>query len=618
MKNNSFVLFKLFLFSSLFFIFFSSFASSNASATFTTQGLSVYEKPKYPANFTHFEYVSPNAPKGGKVHLAVPGTFDSLNPFIIMGTPGIGFNYIFTTLLEKSEDEAYTLYPSLAESYELAPDKSSITFKIRKNATFEDGKPITADDVLYSFKTLIENGRPMFKAQFEDVKKAEKLDAHTVRFTFKTNKNTELPLILGNNLYILPKHFYEKQDFSKPSLTPPPSSGPYRVESAEAGRSIVYKRITNWWGENLPINKGRFNFDTIQYEYFRDPMVAFEAFKQGSIDFRQELIARLWATAYDFPAVKEGRIIKKVVVHQNPLGMLGFVLNTRHPFLKNIKVREALSYAFDFEWINKNLLYGAYQRTKSYFTNSPYGAQGKPTKAELKILEKYKDKLDPRVLSEEFSPPSTTPPNNIRKNLATAQKLLAEAGYIIKNGILLDSNTQKPVSLEVISVVPSYEKMVLAFIKNLKALGIDARYKFLDTAQYLKRLHEFDFDIIAGGTIPQTTNPGNEQRDYWGSQSASTQGSHNLSGISDPIVDELIEGIIGASTYEELLNHARALDRVLLWGFYVIPKWNTSEFRFAFWDKFGFPSQTPTYEIGFETWWIDPAKEKALSNFKKK
>lgn len=618
MKNNSLVLLKLSFFSSVFFLFFCIFACSNVLATFTTQGLSTYEKPKYPANFKHFDYVNPNAPKGGEVHIAVPGTFDSLNPFIIMGTPGIGFNYIFMTLLEKSGDEANTLYPSLAESYELAPDKLSISFKIRKNAVFEDGKPITSEDVLYSFKALTQSGKPMFKNLFADVKKAEKIDSHTVRFTFKTDKNAELPAILGQNLYILPKHFYEKQDFSKPSLTPPPSSGPYRVASADAGRSIAYQRVPNWWGENLPTNKGRFNFDTIRYEYFRDPMVAFEAFKQGSIDFRQELIARLWATAYDFPAVKEGRVIKKVIIHQNPLGMLGFVLNTRRPFLKNIKVREALSYAFDFEWTNKNLLYSAYQRSKSYFTNSPYGAQGKPTKTELKILEKYKDKLDPRVLSKEFSPPSTTPPLSIRKNLATAQKLLAEAGYIIKGGVLLDPATKKPVSLEIISVVPSYEKMVLAFIKNLKALGIEVRYKFLDSAQYLKRLHEFDFDIVAGGTIPQSTNPGNEQRDYWGTPAASEQGSHNLSGISDPIVDELIEGIIGAATYEELVNRTRALDRVLLWGFYVIPKWNTSEFRFAFWDKFGFPTQSPTYEIGFETWWIDPEKAKALQNTNKK
>lgn len=596
-----------------FFLFLTSFFIS----TYTVQagqakGIALYEDLKYPATFTHFDYTNPNAPKGGSVRLGVPGTFDSLNPFIIMGTPAAGFETIFPTLLKRAGDESFSLYPYLAESFELAPDRSSITFKIRPNATFEDGVPITAEDVLFSFEVLKEKGKPMFKSAFTDVKKAEVLDKHTIRFTFESKINRELPLILGSDLYILPKHFYEKIDFSKPSILPPPSGGPYRITSVEPNRSIVYQRIPNWWGENLPVNKGQYNFDTIQYDYFRDPMVIFEVFKKGDLDFRAETTARVWATGYDFPAVKDGRVIKKIILHKNPAGMLGFIFNTRRPFLKNPKVREALNYAFDFGWINKNLMHNAYTRTKSYFSNSPFGSQGKPPKEELSILEKYKDKLDPRIFTEEFSPPSTDGSGNIRKNLAIAQKLLAEAGYKIENGHLIDLTTKKPVSIEILSVTPAYEKMTLAFIKNLKALGIEARYKSVDTAQYTKRVHEFDFDILAGGALAQSSSPGNEQRDYWGSKAASTQGSQNLSGISDPMIDTLIEEAISAPDYESLLNHIRVLDRILLWGFYVIPKWYTPEFRVAFWDKFGFPKISPSYEIGFHTWWIDPEKEKTL------
>lgn len=587
-------------------------------ATPTTAGLSLFETPKYKSDFTHFDYTSPEAVKGGEMRLAAPGTFDSLNPYIITGTAGMGAQFVFPTLMVKSGDEQFTIYPYVAESYDLAPDRSFIIFNIRPQATFHDGSPITPDDIIFSFETLIAKGNPIFKNLFIDVKKVEKIGKTSVKFTFGPKPNRELPLILGTNIPLFSKAYYANHDFSKPTLLPPLGAGPYRFDHIEPGRSITLTRIKNWWGENLPVNRYAYNFDTIRIDYFRDPNVAFEAFKLAEIDFRQEISAKFWATGYTFPAFKEGLVIRREVDHQIPLGMTGFIFNTRRPYLKDPRVREALGYAFDFEWINKNIFHGSYARLKSYFSNSPFGSTGLPSPAELKILAPYKDKLPERLFQESFALPTTDASGNIRSNIKKAQALFQQAGYIIKNGKLINDATNEPLKLEIISNSPMIEKVALSLVKNLKAMGVEASFRLLDSSQYTERTNSFDFDIVAGAVLPQSNNPGNEQRDYWGSASANIPGSLNLAGISDPIVDKLVESIIESPDYETLLERTHALDRVLLWGFYVIPKWSMTKFRIAYWNKFGYPKISPLYDPGIETWWIDPNLEVNLQKKLKK
>lgn len=599
----------------LSFILIQSFLSSGFCAPFKG-GWSVYGTPKYGPTFTHFDYTSQEAQKRGILRLSVPGTFDSLNPFIITGVHGAGNELVFATLMSKSDDELSSMYPYVAESYEIS--QNSITFTLRNDACFHNNTPLTADDVVFSFETLRDKGSPIFKNLFKDIKHAEKIDKRTVKFTFLNTKNRELPLILGINLPILSKSFYQKHDFSKPTLTPPLGSGPYQYETVSPGRSITLKRVQNWWGENLPVNKYRFNFEVIKFEYFRDPNVAFEAFKLGEIDFRQENIAKLWATAYDFHAFKKGLVLKREIVHQIPLGIMGFVLNTRKPYLKDPKIREAIGYALDFEWLNKNLFYGSYTRHKSYFSNSPFASSGLPSQEELKILEPFKDKLPSRLFTEPFELPKTDGSGNTRENFKKAHQLFKEAGYEIQNGKLINQKTGKALKLEIISNVPGTEKIALNFINNLKTLGIEASFRLLDSSQYMERINSFDFDILSGGVIGQSNNPGNEQAEFWGSKSAQEPGSYNLAGISDPVIDHLIELIVAANTYEDLMTRVHALDRVLLWGYYLIPAWSMKAFRFAYWDKFKYPNVSPLYEIGINTWWIDNKLEETLQKNLKK
>ncbi len=574
-------------------------------------GFNIHGNPKYPSNFTHFDYTSSEARKGGVLRLAVPGTFDSLNPYIIRGVAGAGYGFFFTTLMKQSQDELSTIYPYVATSYELAPDKSSITFTLRADACFHDNTPITPEDVIFSFETLTKKGNPTFKNLFADVVKAEKVGDRGVKFMLSKTQNRELPLVLGVNLPILSKAFYTTHDFSKPSLIPPLGAGPYQYDTIEPGRSITLKRVQNWWGENLLVNKYMYNFDSIKFDYFRDPNVAFEAFKLGEIDFRQENVAKLWATGYTFAAFKKGLVIKREISHEIPLGITGFFLNTRKPELQDPKVREAIGYALDFEWINKNLFHDSYTRHKSYFSNSPFASSGLPSKEELKILEPFKDKLPPRLFKEPFTLPTTDGSGNIRDNMKKANLLFKEAGYEIHRGKLIHLATGKSLKLEIISNVPTFEKISLNFIKNLRAMGIEAKFRVLDSSQYMERMHSFDFDVLIG-IVGQSNNPGNEQLNYWGSKAAEDPGSSNYFGIKDPVVDHLIDLVIAADTYEELLERVHALDRVLLWGFYTVPQWSLKEFRYAYWNKFKYPSKSPLYDVGIETWWVDPALESAL------
>ena len=573
-------------------------------------GVAMHGKPKYGPLFSHFEYVDPNAPKGGDVRLNAIGTFDNLNAFTLKGVPAVGLGSLHDTLLTSSSDEAFSEYGLLAESVEMPEDRSWVTFNLRKEARWHDGRPVTVDDVIFSLQILKTKGHPFYRAYFANVAKAEKAGDRKVKFTFSGNKNRELPLITGQ-LPILPMHYWESRQFDKTTLEPPLGSGPYRIETFQAGRSITYIRVPDYWGKDLPVNRGRHNFDRIRYDYYRDSTVALEAFKAGEYDFRLENSSKDWATAYNVPVVREGLIQKRLIPHERPTGMQAYVFNLRKPQFQDQRVRQALSFTFDFEWTNQNLFYGQYTRSPSFFSNSELASRGLPSPEELKILEPFRGKVPPEVFTKEYQPPSTLGEGRIRSNLRKAIKLLNEAGWVFKDRKLVDQKTGEPFSFEILLQQPSWERISLPLAKNLERLGIDARVRTVDAAQYQKRVEEFDFDMIVD-VFSQSLSPGNEQRDFWSSAAATEPGSRNTIGIKDPTVDALIDLVISAPNRESLIHRTRALDRVLLWGHYVIPHWHIRSFRVAYWDKFGLPKVTPKYDLGFDTWWVDPRMEAAL------
>ena len=575
-----------------------------------SSALSMYGDLKYPPGFEHFDYANPDAPKGGTVKLASIGTFDNLNPFILKGVAAAGIGGTFDTLLVASTDEPFSEYGLIAESIELPADRSWVTFNLRPEARFHDGSPITADDVVWTFDTLKTKGHPYYRSYYSSVVKAEKLGPRKVKFTFARGNNRELPLIVGQ-LQVLSKAYWSKREFDKTTLDPPLGSGPYEVASVEPGRSITYKRVKNYWAAKLPVRLGQYNFDTIRYDYYRDATVALEAFKAGQYDFRFENVAKNWATGYDSPALAQGLIKKEQIPNQVPTGMQAYVYNTRHALFQDRRVRQALAYAFDFEWTNKNLFYGAYTRTKSYYSNSELAARGLPSPAELKILEPFRSQEPAEVFTKEYEPPQTDGSGDIRANLITALKLLREAGWSVKNEKLVNDKTGEPLQFEILLVQPEFERVTLPFIKNLERLGVIARVRTVDPAQYQNRMDSFDFDM-AVGSWPESLSPGNEQVDYWTSKSAGVQGSQNLAGIKDPAVDTLVDMVIGAPDRQSLVDRTRALDRVLLWGHYVIPQWHIQDFRVAFWDKFDRPKISPPYDLGFDSWWVDAKKEAVL------
>ncbi|MFQ5520343.1 MAG: extracellular solute-binding protein [Candidatus Methylomirabilia bacterium] len=571
-------------------------------------GLSMYGDLKYGPRFKHFEYVNPNAPKGGKIKLAAIGTFDTLNPFILRGVAAAGLDGVFETLTASSADEAFAQYGLIAETIETPADRSWVAYTLRPEARFHDGTPITVDDLIWTFETLKTKGHPFFRTYYAQVIRAEKVGARKVKFIFGKGDNRELPLIVGQ-MRVLSKAYWSTREFEKTTLEPPLGSGPYRVESVDPGRSITYRRVKDYWGARLPVNVGRDNFDTIRFDYYRDTTVALEAFKAGHYDFRPENVAKNWATAYTGPAVRQGLIKKEKIKNQVPTGMQAYVFNERRPIFKDRRVRQALAYAFDFEWTNKHLFYGAYTRTKSYFSNSELASRGLPELGELKVLEPLRGKVPDEVFAREYQPPSTDGSGNIRGNLREALRLLAAAGWTVKGGRL--ANAGVPMQFEILSNDPSFERIALPFAKNLERLGITARVRTVDTAQYQNRIDNFDFDITVW-VWGQSLSPGNEQRDFWHSETADLPGSRNLAGIKDPVVDRLIELVISAADRESLVARTRALDRVLLWGHHVIPHWHIQAYRVAYWDKFSRPAISPKYALGFDTWWVDPKKEAEL------
>ena len=570
-------------------------------------GLSMYGDLKYPKDFTHFDYTNPNAPKGGSVTLASQGSFDSFNPFIPKGDAATNVGLIYDTLMVESRDEPFSAYGLIADKVEYPADRTWVIFHINPKARFDDGTPITADDVVFTFNTLVEKGNPYYRAYYADVGKAEALDKQRVKFTLKNPKNRELMLILSQ-LVVLPEHYWKNHDFSATSLDIPVGSGPYRIKSFDQGRSVVYERVKNYWAADLPTRKGFFNFDTIKAEYYRDDTVMMEAFKNGRYDYREENSSKRWATDYQGPNFDDGKIIKEEIPHKNPTGMQAFIMNIRRDIFKDPRVREALDYAFDFEWTNKNLFYGAYKRTNSFFSNSELAATGLPGPEELKLLEPYRDDLPPQLFTEPYQSPTTDGSGNNRANMRKAIQLLKEAGWTYQGTKLVNAKTGKPFKFEILLYSKDFERVVLPYIANLKRLGIDASARMVDTTNYIRILRQFDYDMIIGG-FGESNSPGNEQRDYWYSKFADRVGSQNYIGIKDPIVDALIDKVVSADSRADLVAACRALDRVLLWNHYVIPQWHISSHRIAYWNKFKRPKITPLYgDVGFFTWWYDPAK----------
>ena len=577
----------------------------------TTHALSLFDSIKYGPDFQHYEYVNPTAPKGGLLRLEAIGTFDTLNPFVLKGSAAIGLGLVYDTLLTSSQDEASTSYGLLVESIELPDDLSWVAFKLRDEARWHDGKPITPADVIFSFNALKEMGVPLFRYYYANVVSADELPGNKVKFSFSGGVNRELPNILGQ-LPVLPKHYWDGREFDATTLEPPLGSGPYRIAGFEAGRSITYERVPDYWGRDLPVNKGRYNYGRIRFDYYRDRTISLEAFKSNGLDFRNENSAKTWATQYAFPAAKDGRVIVETLTDNTPAGMQGFVYNTRRAKFQDPRVRQALAHAFDFEWSNKNIFYDQYMRTRSYFENSEMAATGLPNAAELKYLEPLRGQIPDEVFTAEYQPPVTDGSGNNRRGLRTATRLLQDAGWRITGGKLTNTGTGEVMTIEFLIAQANSERTIAPMIRNLKRLGVEASIRLVDTSQYRNRLDRFDFDIVTSW-FRQSLSPGNEQRDFWGSATADRPGSRNLIGIKDPAVDRLIEQIIAAPNRDELITVSRALDRVLQWQHFMIPQFHLNKHRIAYWNRFGRPEIKPKYGLGFsDTWWIDSEKDATM------
>ena len=576
-------------------------------------GMAAWGDVKYPENFTHFDYVNPDAPKGGTLRKAAIGSFDSLNPFILKGVADIrgrtlrAVGVVYDSLTVPSKDDFFSQYGLLAKRIALAKDRSWVRFYLHEHASFHDGHPITAEDVIFSFDTLMTDGHPRYRIMFAEVEKAEALSDYVVQFSFKNSTNRELPFILGEGLPILPKHYYQEHAFDQTSLEPPLGSGPYVVDKLEAGRWIHYRRADNYWGKDLPVNKGHYNFDVIEVDYYKDATIAIEAFKAGEFDIRKENVSKMWNMAYNIPAVADGRIIKQEIPHLQPANMQSFVFNTRKPQFQNRLVRQAISHAFDFEWTNANLFNDAYTRNVSFFGNTVFQSTDLPNEAERILLEPFRDQLPPELFDSPYQVPVNDVAGSVRANLLIARDLLQEAGWEVTEGVLRHRETAEPLHIEFLLYSPFFERVLGPMIHNLKKLGITASIRQVDRAQYIKRIEQFDYDMLV--SVYGATFPGNEQINYWHSDNAVIQGSYNLVGTQSAVLDALVEHVVNADSKTALITAARALDRVLLHMHYVIPQWHLDYFRVVYWDKFSRPETTPDYALGELTWWAKEAKE---------
>jgi microcin C transport system substrate-binding protein len=574
-----------------------------------TPGLALFGNPALRPDFTNFPYANPNAPKGGEVVLGALGSFDSFNPFILRGTAAGEISRVYDTLMRESADEPSTAYGHLAGAVDIAPDRRSVSFTLRPEARFHDGTPVTAEDVAWTFNALRQHGRPQYRQYYGDVSDVTVEGTQRVVFHFKNAENRELPLILGE-LPVLPKHWWANRDFSHVLTEPPLGSGPYRLDHFEFGRSTELVRVPDYWAQNLPTAKGLSNFDRIRTEYYRDSTVAMEAFKAGRIDFRRENISKNWATAYDFPAAQKG-LVKHVAFRQHqPTGLQGWVMNTRRSVFSNRLVRQAMDEVFDFQWINKNLFYGAYTRTDSFYSNSDLASSGLPSPAELALLEPYRAELPPELFTQPFKLPVTDGSGNNREGMRRALALLTQAGWQVRDRKLVDASG-KQMQFQILVNDPTIERVATPYVQWLQRLGIDASVRTVDPAQYQHMMDDFDFDMTMT-VLPETDFPGNEQRDYFSCGGAKSPGSLNLAGICSPAVDALVEKVIAAPDPAQLTTAAHALDRVLLNGWYVVPNWYLNSVWAAYWDKFAYPPGPVRSGMVFDAWWIDPARAAAI------
>ena len=573
------------------------------AAEMERQGASLFGDLKYGPDFKQFDYVNAHAPKGGELRLADIGSFDSLNAFIVTGRQPAGLGLIYDTLLEPSLDEPGAEYGLIAKSLSYPDDFSSVTFTLRKEARFQDGKPITPDDVIWSFETL-KKLNPFYNAYYRNITRAEKAGADKVRFVFAVKGNRELPQITGQ-LPILPKHYWavKGRDISKTTLEAPVGSGAYRIAKVVPGRTIIYERVKDYWAKDLPVKVGSDNFDRLRYEYYGDPTIALEAFKADRVDLRIENSAKNWATAYDFPAVRNGSVKREEIRTRMPAGMQGFAFNLRRDIFKDPRVREAFDWALDFEWMNKNLFYGQYARSESYFANSELASNGVPQGAELAMLAPFRKDLPPELFTTPYSEPKTDGTGNNRANLRHAVALLDAAGWKIENGVRMKDG--KPLAVEFLLDNPLFERVVAPYKQSLERLGIKVTMRTVDTAQYQNRVDNRDFDIIVQ-SFGESLSPGNEQREYWGCDAAKMPGSRNVIGICDPVIEKLVDRVIFATSREDLVVATHALDRVLLWRHYVVPNWYSPYTRVAYWARLGRPSSMPPYSLGLPSiWWYD-------------
>lgn len=589
-------------------------ASAQSDAPQWRHGLSLLGTPKYPDDFKRFDYVNPDAPKGGLVRLSQDGTYDTFNFVIPRGTPAAGINLIYDTLTTPAMDEVATEYGLLAEAVKYPADYSSVTYRLRAEAKWHDGKPVTPEDVIWTFEQL-KKLNPNQAFYYRHVVKAEQTGEREVTFTFDAPGNRELPQIVGQ-ISVLPKHWWtgkdangKPRDIAAGTLEPPLGDGAYKIKSFSAGRTISYERVPDYWGKNLPVNIGRDNFDEIRYEYYRDDTVQVEAFKADQYDFRLENSAKNWATAYDFPAKREGKVILETFPDRARGVMQAFIFNLRRAKFQDPKLRLAFNYALDFEEMNRTLFYGQYKRINSYFAGSELASSGLPSGEELEILNTVRDKVPPEVFTKPYVEPKAGTEEARRGNLRIALRLLREAGYEIKNGKMTNMKTGEPLTVDILLVSPAMERVVLFYKPGLERLGIGVTSRVVDSSQYINRIRSRDYDMIVSGW-GQSLSPGNEQRDYFGSDAADRQGSRNYAGIKNPAVDALIERVIYAKDRAELVAATHALDRVLLWNQYVVPMWTLDYSRTARWDRFAHPEKLPAYSFGFPAiWWYD--KERA-------
>jgi len=573
-------------------------------------GMAVIGDLELPEDFKQLPYVNAEAPKAGELRLADEGTFDNLNPVIDRGALAAGSTMVFDTLMKRSEDEVFATYGLLAEAVTYPDDISSVTFRLRPEAKWADGQPVTPEDVIFSMEMLKEHSA-FYSGYYRHVTAAEKTGDRDVTFRFDEKNNRELPSIVGD-FPILPKHWWEgkdaqgkTRDITRTTLEPTMGSGPYKIASVQPGATIHYELRDDYWGRNLPINRGQYNFRTISYTYFADAEVEFEAFRAGTFDFRQENSSSRWATRYDFDAVKDGRVIKEAL--SNPLRATGimqaFVPNMRRDIFKDARVREALNYAYDFEDLNKNLAHGGLKRVDSFFWGTELASSGLPQGRELALLEELKDQIPARVFTTPYTNPVGGDPQKVRDNLRKAIGLLKEAGWELKGNRMVNANSGQPLSFEILLSSPSQERTVLPYVASLKKIGIEARLRSVDASQYINRIRSFDYDMMYG-VWAQSMNPGNEQVDFWGSESVDRQGSRNYAGISDPAVDSLIRKIIFTDDREEQVAAIKALDRVLLANHYVVPMFYSGEVKIAYWSRLSHPERWPNYGLGFPSaWW---------------